>query len=245
MMKTMIYEEERLHQEVSFGSVIGRQFLLDRTKKKPAVITFVGAGGKTTLLYELAREWSGQGRKVLVVTTTHMYEPVGCEAFCTDANQIAPAFERHHLVTAGRRAGNGKITFIGSEAYRQACTYADIVLVEGDGAKRFPFKICNQTEPVIPANTRLVIAVAGLTAIGEKAGQVCFRYELAGLKADTVLTAPDAAALWVRYYLRPLSGLGYTVIPVLNQADTAALQRLGTAIFSYAGVSRGIMTARG
>ena len=36
------------------------------------VISLVGGGGKTTLLYALARHYSAQGQRVLVSTTTHI-----------------------------------------------------------------------------------------------------------------------------------------------------------------------------
>ena len=37
------------------------------------VISIVGAGGKTTLVHKLAREYHRGGKGVLVTTTTHMY----------------------------------------------------------------------------------------------------------------------------------------------------------------------------
>ena len=39
------------------------------------VISLVGGGGKTTLLYALARHYSAQGQRVLVSTTTHIRRP--------------------------------------------------------------------------------------------------------------------------------------------------------------------------
>ena len=39
------------------------------------MIAFVGGGGKTTLIYELARELESVGKRVLVTTTTHMLRP--------------------------------------------------------------------------------------------------------------------------------------------------------------------------
>ena len=39
------------------------------------VISLVGGGGKTTLLYALARWYSAQGQWVLVSTTTHIRRP--------------------------------------------------------------------------------------------------------------------------------------------------------------------------
>ena len=44
--------------------------------KEPGhVISLVGAGGKTSLLYEMARFCARQGLKTLVSTTTHILKP--------------------------------------------------------------------------------------------------------------------------------------------------------------------------
>ncbi len=39
------------------------------------VISFVGAGGKTTLMYSLAAHLTENRVKVVVTTTTHIYRP--------------------------------------------------------------------------------------------------------------------------------------------------------------------------
>ena len=50
------------------------------------VISIVGAGGKTTLVHKLAREYHRSGKGVLVTTTTHMYveadTDLSCVFFC-------------------------------------------------------------------------------------------------------------------------------------------------------------------
>ena len=43
------------------------------------VISFVGAGGKTSCMLELARNLAAQGKKVLVTTTTHMEHPLNLD----------------------------------------------------------------------------------------------------------------------------------------------------------------------
>ena len=47
------------------------------------VVTFVGAGGKTGLMMELAQEYAKKGRRVIVTTSTHMFFPG------TDAAKLA------------------------------------------------------------------------------------------------------------------------------------------------------------
>ena len=42
---------------------------------KKHTICLVGGGGKTTVMYELAAAWAACGRKVLVLTSTHILQP--------------------------------------------------------------------------------------------------------------------------------------------------------------------------
>ena len=46
------------------------------------VISIVGAGGKTTLVHKLAREYHRRGKGVLVTTTTHMYVEADTDLSC-------------------------------------------------------------------------------------------------------------------------------------------------------------------
>ena len=63
------------------------------------VISLVGGGGKTTLLYALARHYSAQGQRVLVSTTTHIQRP--------DANYAPDEAARDALWQAGTYAVAG------------------------------------------------------------------------------------------------------------------------------------------
>ena len=46
------------------------------------VISIVGAGGKTTLVHKLAREYHRRGKGVLVTTTTHIFGFDCSDIFC-------------------------------------------------------------------------------------------------------------------------------------------------------------------
>lgn len=126
------------------------------------LIAVVGAGGKTTLIYHLARELQEQGLRVAVTTTTHM------------------AREGMYGFTP---LGNGyegeKITGFSPEVPQKFLQEYDVVLVEADGSKRLPFKVPAEHEPVLPVGVNLVIGVAGASAIGQPFEQACCRYETA------------------------------------------------------------------
>lgn len=143
------------------------QHLLQIEPAKNRVIAFVGGGGKTTLIYELARELAGVGKQVLVTTTTHMKEP-------------EKRWEADHTVGVPCEEQPGKIKGVSEEAYRKLKDRCDILLVEADGAKRKPLKAPAEHEPVIPKNVDMVIGMAGASAIGKTIEEGCHRAELVG-----------------------------------------------------------------
>lgn len=69
----------------------------------PKLISFVGAGGKTTTMYQLADELAEQGLKVLVTTTTHIRRPEhGLTALVEDIRQICKMEWEGNILTAGK-----------------------------------------------------------------------------------------------------------------------------------------------
>ena len=48
------------------------KFLTDQQKH---IISLVGGGGKTTIMYELAAFFAQQGRRAVCLTTTHIWQP--------------------------------------------------------------------------------------------------------------------------------------------------------------------------
>ena len=136
--------------------------LLRIVPQKHRMITVVGAGGKTTLIYLLARELTDAGYKVAVTTTTHMQ-----------------AEGRYGFRPLGIPCEDGKIKGISEEFPGELLKEYDIVLVEGDGSRQLPMKFPADHEPVIPAKTDMVIGVAGAGAIGRTFREACHRYHIA------------------------------------------------------------------
>ncbi|MFZ5428394.1 MAG: selenium cofactor biosynthesis protein YqeC [Thermodesulfobacteriota bacterium] len=141
------------------------------------VVSFVGAGGKTTFIYTLARQLSGWGARVLVTTTTKMYPP--SRNFMLLGSGRVPPY-RHLTVGHEVDPESGKLLGVGPdeipglmERFR-----ADYVLVEADGAAGRPVKAPEEHEPVVPACSGLVIGVMGLDCLGMAADEATvFRLE--------------------------------------------------------------------
>ena len=169
------------------------------------VISLVGGGGKTTLLYALARHYSAQGQRVLVSTTTHIQRP--------DANYAPDEAARDALWQAGTYA------------------VADTVLLEADGAKRHPCKAPAAHEPVLLRSSDIVMVAAGLSAVGKPLQDVCFRLEAActllAVPPETPLTPALLAKLLVSEAGGRKSVGTRKFYAILNQADDEARRAAG------------------
>lgn len=143
------------------------------------MISLVGGGGKTTLMFRLAAELAQIEETVLTTTTTKIFEPSEEQSahiivsedpeevlrnsaeFLRHTAHITAARER--LVSMGKLAGFEPSTI---EFFMKKGGFQWII-VEADGAARKPIKAPAQHEPVIPECSRCVIAVVGLDAIGK------------------------------------------------------------------------------
>ncbi|MGL4983017.1 MAG: selenium cofactor biosynthesis protein YqeC [Treponemataceae bacterium] len=169
-------------------SLLSKLNLLSLDKK--VCFSVVGAGGKTRLIYELARELTQRNKKIFITTTTHMYIPPKQsdliflpEELITDGHTF---FESNAIVVAGKPVTYEKFTQLRAVTYTMIARLADIILIESDGAKHKPLKIPAAHEPVIHPSSDCVIIVCSLFALGKKAKDMLFRYEL-GLEQKVFL----------------------------------------------------------
>ena len=154
------------------------------------MISLVGAGGKTTLMFRLAKELVLQGKKVITTTTTKILEPSSEQTsrlvVDSDEKRVQHLVTLHldrdrHLTVARERLGSGKLQGVSPEVATALwdSTGADTVIIEADGAAGRPVKAPREHEPVIPSKTTLVIALLGLDGIGQRLNdEYAFRPEL-------------------------------------------------------------------
>ena len=166
----------------------------------------VGAGGKTTLIRQLAEEYRWQGKRVFVTTSTHMFIEEDT-LLSEDADEIVETLKEKGYVMAGVRDGV-KIKTLPEKAYEAVCRHADVVLVEADGSKHMPLKVPGDREPVIYDNVQEIIVVCGLHALGRPAREVCHRLdrvtELLGIEKNTVITPEHIRRMVWEGYVKPL-----------------------------------------
>lgn len=135
--------------------------------KKHDVISFAGAGGKTTTIFALAQELKDTtDYKILVTTTTKMMREkeaitVEDEAF------IKEQLQTKRLVMAGTDLGR-KMGCFAMDFLQKIIPLSDITLIEADGAQCRPFKMPHSYEPVYLPRTTKIVYFAGMTALGKK-----------------------------------------------------------------------------
>ena len=193
------------------------------------LVALCGAGGKTSLLYALGREWHAQKKKVVLTTTTHILAELPEDCFLWDGTCEGDLYRWNagYIPVAGRPAGDrlkGP-----SEAMWETLRgwWGGRIVVEADGAARYPVKYPAVWEPAIPQYTDRVLVLAGLSALGRPLGEVCHRAALAvekGVLEDGPLTEEGLAALLLRGYGR------YDPLFVLNQADDGETCARGEAV---------------
>ena len=176
------------------------------------VISLVGAGGKTTFMFHLARERVRAGQSVLATTTTKIFNPTCDPAPVRLLAKNAPDLIRQWnavgppplFTVAAARLDPGRNKLIGfSPEVIDRIADAGLfrwIVVEADGAARRPLKAPASHEPVIPRRSDVVVAFGGLDAVGKPLhDDHVFRAEiyarLTGLNMGEPVTAASIAAL--------------------------------------------------
>lgn len=209
------------------------------------VVALVGAGGKTSLLYALAREIVRSGRTVVTTTTTKILTPRFDQSpkllLVQDDPELRTLPDRLHehrqvTVAASLTAETGKLQGLDDRLITQLSHLADCVLIEADGAAGRPIKAPAQWEPVIPPFASLVIPIVGLDSVGKPATEAwAFRLRelcaVTGLIPGEAIT-PQAVARLLCHSHGGLKNVPsqIPVIPLLNKEDLLQDHRAVRAI---------------
>lgn len=212
------------------GAFCAQDTLAGALRFEGGVAAFVGGGGKSTLIGQLARELNAAGKRVIVTTTTHIAVPEKHYALA-DVQGMDAALARGEIVVAGqqetaRRLG-GDVAAL--PMLRARC---DALLVEADGAHRFPFKAPEAWEPVLPPQVDLVVGVAGLDALGQKIAQLHRPHCIARLceKAQEDILTPQDMARVLQSGDGQKKGVRGRYVAVLNKADDEKRMALARAV---------------
>ena len=174
------------------------------------ITALIGGGGKTSTMYALAEYLKTRG-SVIVCTSTHILPPPQYPFLpCI----LAP-LRFGEVVSTGTIEG-WKLS-MPEQSFDELTRFADFVLVEADGSKQLPLKAHASHEPVIPENTKKVLAVIGIDGLGRQIRAVAHRPEIfasiCGAEIDDLVTEEMIAKI-VSTYPR-VDGI------VINKADDA------------------------
>lgn len=143
------------------------------------VISVVGAGGKTTLINRMRNQHINDGKRVLVTTTTHMFRTEDTDISCNKDSICDKIRISNYCIAGVLDADNPcKITSLPDNMLDGIWDYADVMLIEADGAKHYSVKFPREDEPVIYEKTDEIIIVMGLWDIGRLISDSVFRYEV-------------------------------------------------------------------
>lgn len=169
------------------------------TDRKKHTICLVGGGGKTTVMYELAAAWAACGRKVLVLTSTHILCPAD-GSFAADVPAVKNLWQQGSYAVIGTpELATSKLTAPPQDLYEALKLQADVMLCEADGSRHHPCKVPAEYEPVLLPDSDIVLAVAGMDALDNSLAQACQRPQpaaaLLGCSLDSVIDAQMLVAL--------------------------------------------------
>jgi len=199
------------------------------------VMSLVGGGGKTTLMFALAREIAANRSTVVTTTTTKIWKPRDVETcLIIDADEerlisrtIDSIGKHRHITLASEQLPNGKLKGIRQELVDILIGLDEIchVIVEADGAAGKPLKAPNDFEPVIPWSTSLVIPVVGLDALGQRLSpDIVFRQDIVSkitglIPGDKILAEAIATLLTHEEGVTRGSPNHARIVPLLNKLD--------------------------
>ena len=205
---------------------------------KGDVVSLVGAGGKTTVLYALTVALQRQGLSVIATSTTHMQMPMTAT---TMPPLVVVGEEDNWLTTVKaqlRRYGSvtviedrkrdDKLGGVDPVMMDPLRSLADCVVIEADGARGRCLKAPASHEPVIPNETTLTVILVGLDALDHKLdAEHVHRLEivasLSGASPGMEVTDAVIAAAIVKGYL-PKIPKGSRHIVLLNKAAYSRLK---------------------
>ncbi len=165
------------------------------------LISLVGGGGKSTTLFALGYELAAAGARVILTTTTKMgreqADSAATVCWSADAECATAALDQGGPVMLVTDGDGHKVTGpppeLVDDLYLTAAV--DYVIVEADGSRGMPLKAPAAHEPVIPAQSTIVVIMMGIDAVGSPLENVVHRVGVArrftGLSEDHRMTEAD------------------------------------------------------
>ena len=221
-------------------------------------LAIVGAGGKTSAMFRLAREVEPP---VIVSTSTHLSlaqtgladrhivirEP-------EELTRLDYGLIQGVVLLTGPEIENKRVQGLSEASLEGLRKFADHhnipVIIEADGSRQLPLKAPAEHEPAIPPWVNSVMVVAGLNGLGKTLGSETVHRpdrfsELSGILPGEIITSDGLS----KFLIHPAGGLkniprNARKMLLLNQADLGVIQAEAKNIaMNLAGVYDSILIA--
>jgi probable selenium-dependent hydroxylase accessory protein YqeC len=238
--------------------LLGEAFDLRRGE----MAALIGAGGKTTTMFRLARELREEGRKILLTTTTQILKPSKphvdrlflAETIDALAETCAPIPAPVVIGAGSAVSEDGKLLGLPSpwlDRLNDGKSF-EAMLVEADGTASRLFKLPGDTQPVIPASCQLTVWLMAIGILDKPLDSASVhRVEHAGKFFGLTAGQPVTQDLIVQWVKHP-AGCWKEIPPacrkvaVINQADSpelvSAARALGKQLLAC-GAARVVITS--
>ncbi len=201
------------------------------------VVVLVGGGGKTTAMFRLAEELVAADRRVVTTMTTRIFvsqmeRAPGRLVLHGESSLLAQlpgalADYGHVLIAGGTVVEEDKVQGVPPQLLDRVAAHpaVDVVIVEGDGSRRLPFKAPAAHEPVIPASATVVVPMAGLDVLGQPLDAAhVHRPALVAELTGAALGDPVTPQMIAAVLAHPQGGAkgvppGARLVPFLNKAE--------------------------
>lgn len=148
---------------------MNKQFIKEQFKGGH-IYSFIGAGGKTSAIKEIAGVLVSEGYKVVITTSTK----ISVEEFSDYKVDINKNLEINNL----QNGINVQVSGIAGKKYQGYkkeelenlvhIPFGIVILIEADGSRRLPFKVPYDYEPVVPINSAKTFLFFSAKVMGEK-----------------------------------------------------------------------------
>jgi molybdenum cofactor cytidylyltransferase len=207
------------------------------------IVTFTGAGGKSSALFRLGQELAAEGWRVIGTTTTRIATSELALApgeFQIDGPgrgfrpmAISRALNQHGFIFLYGQVRRDRAVGVAPEVIEALADSidSDAILVEADGSQHLPFKAPLPNEPIIPAGTSLVVPVAGFDVLGQPLDDDHVYNPEAMIERYGFPAGGRVKVPWVASVLRdPVLGLkavptSSRVVALINKVPSTGFQR--------------------
>jgi probable selenium-dependent hydroxylase accessory protein YqeC len=222
----------------------------------PALVNFVGGGGKTALILRLLEE-AGHTRPVLYTTTTRIHPPHpagGLSVISCDDLQVLKAMlsraananipEYCRLVATRLPVGPSLLGGVPVDFARELRGCFPLILNEADGARSMSLKLPRAGEPVLMEGAECLVAVIGLDCLYKPMAEAVFRFDALGPRyslnpAETVTPRTAASILLHPEGVCRDFKQGMRLVVYINKVDSDADERPAHEL-AYAAFNNGL-----